>query len=214
MILYIAGPYRGATPEIIKQNIQNAREVAVVVWEAGHVAICPHLNTACFEEDCQVPNHRYLSGDLDILARCDGLILTLDWERSEGARAEKTFAEQHDIPVWVYPEIPPLHPSEISCPNQVQGFIAEVMRMYRTHLDKNVAYGSGNITLTGELGLVTRIGDKVSRLLTLNGFKTRVEYLGFSTPVQPKHESIDDTYLDLAVYGIIARLFRRGLWGR
>ena len=42
----------------------------------------------------------WLKGDLAILAKCDAMILTEDWERSEGAVAERELALEHGIPVF------------------------------------------------------------------------------------------------------------------
>lgn len=111
MLIYIAGPYRPYQTEGIeyttKRNIAQARAIAIEVWHAGYVAICPHLNTANFEEDSGLPDERYLKGDLEILRRCDAVVLTPDWQHSKGASAEVEFAKDLKIPIWVYPELPP-----------------------------------------------------------------------------------------------------------
>lgn len=39
---------------------------------------------------------------LELLRRCDVLILCPGWETSAGCRAEKLYAEGHGIPIW-YP---------------------------------------------------------------------------------------------------------------
>lgn len=91
MIVYIAGPYRGN----VEANIQAAREIAAEVWRVGHVAICPHLNTAHFDRDYpDIPDQAYLDGDLEILARCDAMVLVPGWRASQGTQAEVAFAEK------------------------------------------------------------------------------------------------------------------------
>lgn len=95
LVVYICGPYGGD----VDANIQRAREAAIAVWEAGHVALCPHLNTAHFERDCGCAEEEYLSGDLALLRRCD-MVLAIDgWPQSEGACREVDAAETVRIPV-------------------------------------------------------------------------------------------------------------------
>lgn len=61
-------------------------------------------------------------------------------------------------------------------------------------------YGSGNISSFGEFGVLVRMNDKMERLKNL----LKMEL--------PKNESVEDSYLDLANYAIIAVLVRRGIW--
>jgi hypothetical protein len=103
LLLYVAGPYRADTPEGVAVNIQRAREVAIAIWEAGHYALCPHLNTARFEVDCHVPDQAYLDGDIVMLSRCDGIVMVPGWGSSDGAGAERRYAIHHGIPVYHYP---------------------------------------------------------------------------------------------------------------
>ncbi len=61
-------------------------------------------------------------------------------------------------------------------------------------------YGSGNISSFGEFGVLVRMNDKMERLKNLLKMES------------PKNESVEDSYLDLANYAIIAVLLRRGIW--
>ena len=97
-LLYIAGPYRGDSASKIDDNIHRAREVAKLVWEQGDCAICPHLNTA--HMDGLVPDKQFLNGDLEILRRCDGIVMMENWNRSEGAKRELRVARRRKIPVY------------------------------------------------------------------------------------------------------------------
>lgn len=69
-------------------------------------------------------------------------------------------------------------------------------------ITKQTDYGPGNIAVFGEVGVLVRASDKLERLKHL--------IMGNR---QPKNESIDDAWLDLANYGIIAQMVRRGWWG-
>lgn len=210
MLLYIAGPYRDSKKDGIRKNIMAAREVAAAVWGAGHVAICPHLNTFHFEE-FGFPDGIYLEGDLKILARCDGILMMSNWSKSAGAIRERGYAEENGIPIFY--EIPPLHPVEKTSPVQIEAFIHTIMQMYRTHLDKNRDYSPANILGTGEVGVVTRIWDKTARLLNLLGCRLSCGLGAWTAGMPPQNEAVDDTYLDLANYAVIGWLVRNGKWG-
>jgi len=97
-VIYIAGPYRADTEHGVVENIRRAEEVAIKVWQAGHVALCPHKNTALFGGLC--PDEAWLKGDLELLRRCDGIIMVQGWEKSSGSVAEVGFADRHNIPVY------------------------------------------------------------------------------------------------------------------
>lgn len=102
-LIYIAGPYRGD----VARNIAQAREIAAEVWRRGHVGVCPHTMSAHFDRDYpDIPDERYLEGDMMILSRCDGMVLTPDWQTSQGARDEARVARDLGMPIWVYPDLP------------------------------------------------------------------------------------------------------------
>ena len=108
-VAYIAGPYRAPTPAGIWANIMKARDVALDLWRMGIPAICPHTNTMLF--DGARPDEDWLAGDLEILRRCDLVVLVPGWRESAGARAEVAEARRLGIPVyeWVGPgELRPL----------------------------------------------------------------------------------------------------------
>lgn len=96
-VVYIAGPFRGATPWVVEQNIRRAEELSLQVWQAGGAALCPHTNTRFF--DRMLPDAVFLEGTLAMLAKCDALITLPTWQLSEGARAEVAYALRHDIQV-------------------------------------------------------------------------------------------------------------------
>jgi len=68
-----------------------------------------------------------------------------------------------------------------------------------TFLKKHKDYGKGNILDMGELGIAFRISEKFNRIkhLLMSGNK-------------PANESIEDSWIDIAVYAIIAVLLKRG----
>lgn len=66
-------------------------------------------------------------------------------------------------------------------------------------LKKHADYGKGNILAGKELGIAFRIGEKAERLKNL-----------LMAGGIPTNESIEETFLDIAVYAVIGVLFRRG----
>ena len=97
-VVYVAGPFRGKDSWEMEQNIRRAEELALEVWRAGHAAICPHTNTRFFQGAAK--DEVWLFGDLAILERCDAVLMTPNWERSEGAKAERQHAIIHHIPIF------------------------------------------------------------------------------------------------------------------
>ena len=97
-VVYVAGPYRGPDNWAIFENIHRAERLALEVWKLGAAALCPHANTAHYQH--AAPDDLWLEGDLAMLGRCDAMIMTDDWEKSLGARAEHDFACERGIPVY------------------------------------------------------------------------------------------------------------------
>jgi hypothetical protein len=74
--------------------------------------------------------------------------------------------------------------------------LAELLAMF---LKKHKDYGKGNILANGEIGIAMRVSEKIERLKHL-----------LLTQGVPQNESIDETWTDIAVYAVIARLVRSG----
>lgn len=97
-VVYVAGPFRGPNAWEIEENIRRAERLALQVWRSGAAALCPHTNTRFFQGAAD--DAVWLDGDLELLARCDAVILTPNWRESSGARAEHGFATSRGIPVF------------------------------------------------------------------------------------------------------------------
>lgn len=97
-LIYVAGPFRGANSWEMECNIRRAEALALKVWNSGMAALCPHTNTRFFQG--AAPDEVWLAGDIEMLRRCDAVVLTTDWGRSSGARAEVKFALENKIPVF------------------------------------------------------------------------------------------------------------------
>ena len=97
-VIYVAGPFRACNSWEMECNIRRAETVALDVWRAGYVALCPHLNTRFFQGT--LPDETWLKGDLEMLSRCDGMVLVAGWEGSAGTIEEIKYARNYGIPVY------------------------------------------------------------------------------------------------------------------
>jgi hypothetical protein len=104
---------------------------------------------------------------------------------------------------------------EKTYPQTCEEFRSILDEMYVTFCKKQRNYGPGNISVGTSLeskddvklsltGLWFRLNDKVQRLKQL-------VVLGQPDEVG---ESIQDTYEDISVYGIIAQIVQRGKWAK
>jgi len=135
-LCYVSGPYtknnmNGKTQE---ENIAQARQIGCRLWEKGFSVIVPHENTSYFEKDCNIDYNTYIRGDLDMLSRCDYIVMTPDWESSKGAIIEKDYADILKIPIYVYPELPKLSKNEIENSLILQNIREESMNQYRKNI--------------------------------------------------------------------------------
>lgn len=217
MLLYVSGPYTAKEGRTTEENIFEASVVAVELWRKGHTVICPHTNTT-FPSGVPLNGldwKDWIRGDLAMIARCDGMVMMPGWRESQGAFLEEKYARELGMPIWYEEDgLPELHLTEKRCPEQAKAFAEVVGKMYRTHLDKNADYSPANILLTGDVGLATRLWDKIARILNLTGFDLKVEIGEYSAPRRAMNEALDDAYLDAAVYSIIGYILRKKKWGK
>lgn len=73
---------------------------------------------------------------------------------------------------------------------------AEMTEMF---LKKHKDYGKGNVLDMEELGIAFRISEKFNRIKHL-----------LMTSKKPENETIDESWIDIGVYAVIAVLLRRG----
>lgn len=110
-MVYLAGPYSAPTKAEINIHVRQAATIADVLWNKGYAVICPHLNTygmegeAVFGGDAWINEFKkFLTGDFEIISRCDMVVMLPGWENSKGACAEFAFAHWLELPVWVWPD--------------------------------------------------------------------------------------------------------------
>lgn len=85
-------------------------------------------------------------------------------------------------------------------PKYLDEAFEEVCReMVETFKKKHKDYGKGNILDMGELGIAFRISEKFNRIKNL-----------LMTRRKPENESLEDSWIDIGVYAVIAILLKRG----
>ena len=98
-------------------------------------------------------------------------------------------------------------------PDMVEEFKKIQREQYELFCKKQYNYGRGNIMLGGDInkkedrkmalsGVVIRMNDKLNRLMNLI-LKSREDVV---------EESVEDTFIDMANYSIIAMLVKRERW--
>lgn len=118
-LVYIAGPYRAKDKSGVTSNIKKAQTMALTVATSGHkygaFPVCPHMNTAHFEDHSfavtqmsggfvpPVPDEYWLNGTMALMEQCDAVLLVHPHAGtySEGTRAEILRAIELGIPVYV-----------------------------------------------------------------------------------------------------------------
>lgn len=96
-LAYVAGSYRAKNKVGVIKNIIAARKVAKELWKLGYAVICPHSNSALFSG---IPEKTFLDGDVEILKRCDVMVLLSGWEESEGTAGEIEVAIANNITIY------------------------------------------------------------------------------------------------------------------
>lgn len=83
-----------------QQNMQCGMSTALRVWKLGAAVFCPMGNTMWFDGADGVDDSTWLQGDLVILSKCDAMVMSYGWQKSQGALGEREFAKAHNIPVF------------------------------------------------------------------------------------------------------------------
>ena len=101
LIFYVSGRYTGQTVEETDINIRHAENVARTIWRAGFAAICPHTNSAHFDDEANYLT--FIEKYMDIVERCDVVVAMIGYQTSLGATVEVAYAER--LGKTIIPEI-------------------------------------------------------------------------------------------------------------
>lgn len=96
--IYIAGPYRAATPWAVEQNIRAAEAYILPLAEKGYAVLCPHTMTRGF--DGTMTDEYWLAATLELMRRCDAVFVVPGSWDSEGALGEMREACRLGLPVY------------------------------------------------------------------------------------------------------------------
>lgn len=100
-LVYIAGPLDAPTAWEREQNIRNAEAVQVALLRMGANVYCPHTQDRFLHG--VLPEDEFLHRDLQIIRRCDAVVMLPRSEKSQGAKVERRFAEKVGLRVFAWP---------------------------------------------------------------------------------------------------------------
>jgi hypothetical protein len=97
-LVFIAGKFSGANAWEIACNVHEAEAAALRVAKLGGMPIVPHsLGRSMFGT---LPERFWRDGCLELLGRCDGILLLPRWSNSPGACAEARYADKRGLRCW------------------------------------------------------------------------------------------------------------------
>lgn len=94
-LVFIAAPFRAETEWGRAENVRKAERIALMVWRAGAVAVCPQANSARFHGE--LPDEVFLAGYRELLEICDAVFVS---GHSPGVLAEIETARRIGLPVF------------------------------------------------------------------------------------------------------------------
>jgi len=93
-VIYVSGKYRGD----VDANIEHARQAAIRLWQNGWIVLCPHLNSVGTVGGCT--DDMFLTGDLELLSRCDCIFMLNNYKSSVGALKELALAKELGLDIF------------------------------------------------------------------------------------------------------------------
>lgn len=103
-IVYLASPYSAKTMYGVECNIHEVRGAALELAKKKIVFFCPVLHTAHFETYLgkDDPGYEYwLASTIEMLKRCDAMLLSGSWMSSTGVLRETDVAKELRIPIFM-----------------------------------------------------------------------------------------------------------------
>lgn len=96
--VYICSPYRAESEEILKRNIEYAKELTREALLRGDAPITVHLYmTQCLTEEIEEERNIGLAAGQNIVDRCDAMIVGYRYGISEGMEKEIKRAKKQGI---------------------------------------------------------------------------------------------------------------------
>lgn len=227
-IIYIAGAYRGDGQRSTHyDNIEKAESTAFHLSTLGFGYFCPHSNGALstfvsrqmndvegYNQFQTIERHELnMSICRRLLMACDAVLMIDGWKNSPGAKEEHDLALTLGIPVfYLLDDLKASFEPYFAYPKQFNMLRGLQCIAYQLHREKNLDYSPYNIKATGSVGLVTRLWDKLARIMKLTGFNIGTGI--YNKPILPKNEAITDTFVDLANYAMFYPILDKKMWGK
>lgn len=96
--VYICSPYRAESEEILKRNIEYAKELTREALLRGDAPITVHLYmTQCLTEEIEEERNIGLAAGREIIEKCDAMLVGYRYGVSEGMDAEIARAKEKGI---------------------------------------------------------------------------------------------------------------------
>lgn len=97
MFIYICGPYAGATPREIHQNIKKADKAGQRVLSKGHFPLVPHTMMNRWQDLPTISRGQVLQAGHAWLKKCDAILCL---GSSEGASQELDIAKKIGLKIF------------------------------------------------------------------------------------------------------------------
>lgn len=97
-MVYVAGPYRADNSWELEANIRAAETISFQVFSLGAVAICPHTISRYMAGTLN--DDFWLEATMNMLSRCDAMIVAKGWEKSAGTLGEIGYAIENNISIF------------------------------------------------------------------------------------------------------------------
>jgi len=88
--VFICAPYAGNNYEV-RQNIDRAKQIARMLWDAGYLPICPHTSASFFSELTE--RDKALDYCLNLLDGCEYIYIDLEVIPTAGMMGEIAYAK-------------------------------------------------------------------------------------------------------------------------
>lgn len=108
-VVYLASRYSDPDPQVMRENVRQAGKIAHGIMKKGYAVISPVNNSDWRGKEAEFSHETWLEMDKQLLKRCDMLVLGYNWENSVGCREERKFAEENNIPVIEWQNLPDIY---------------------------------------------------------------------------------------------------------
>jgi nucleoside 2-deoxyribosyltransferase len=104
-MIYIAGPFRGADPWQVAENVRRAERVAVWCAQHGLHFLCPHTMCSNFDQLSGVTDQFWIDMTLEMLRRSDLVLLVEGWRSSLGTQGEIEYARRTSKRIYEFDQL-------------------------------------------------------------------------------------------------------------